>query len=136
MLTFATLPSSASDLTEWSWSSIHPLYRDLLERPLTQDSITAWLQDWTHLNELVDETEARLFIATTVDVHDQAAHHRYQTFVQDIQPQVRAADHQLKQKLLAGHVTPPNFEVPCAQYGQKQPCFVTPISRSSPTWKG
>ncbi len=112
MLTFDTVPSTPDDLIRWSWSDIEPLYDDLLIRPLTAETVADWLSDWTQLCEVVEETEARLFIATTTAIQDEQVQERYRAFLEATQPQTRAADQRLRQKLLASHLEPAGFEVP------------------------
>lgn len=72
----------------------------------------AWLRDWTQLCEVVEETEAWLFIATTTDIQDAQAQQRYRSFLEAIQPQTRTADQQLRLKLLKSQLVPAGFEVP------------------------
>lgn len=112
MLTFNTLPATRSELIAWSWSDIQPLYEELAARSLTAETVEAWLRDWTLLCEVVEETEAWLFIATTTDIQDAQAQQHYRSFLEAIQPQTRAADQQLRLKLLKSQLRPAGFEVP------------------------
>jgi hypothetical protein len=44
---FATLPTTSAEIRDWPWERVAPYYDELLARPLTQESLAAWLADWT-----------------------------------------------------------------------------------------
>jgi oligoendopeptidase F len=96
----------------WSWAQIEPHYAELAGQPLSPASITGWLADWTRLAELVYERFQRLYVAITVDTTDQASKQQYDSFLDDIYPNARAADQTLKEKLLASGLEPAGFEIP------------------------
>lgn len=108
----APLPDRAIEFMDWPWTRIEPYYRELAERPLSADTISAWLADWTRLAELVHETYQRLYVAITVDTTDEAARQRYEAFLDEIYPQAQAAEQILKEKLLASGLEPEGFERP------------------------
>ena len=108
----STLPDSALKFMEWNWSQIEPYYQDLTDRPLDTANAEDWLADWSRLGELLGETFNRLYIATSLDTSDQVAEKRYQAFLDDIYPQMEAADQQLKEKLLSSKLEPVGFEIP------------------------
>ncbi|MCC6799908.1 MAG: M3 family oligoendopeptidase, partial [Anaerolineae bacterium] len=105
-----TLPATGQEVT--SWTQVEPVFAELAERPLSADTISAWLVDWSHLSERIDETHARFYIATTQDTTDQAAEDRYHAFIGDILPRAQAADQTLKQRLLSSGLEPEGFEIP------------------------
>ena len=109
---FSGLPQSAQEFTDWTWSQIEAYYLDLADRPLNAATAGAWLQDWTHLSQLVSETHERLMVATTVDTTDQDAERRYGDFLEEIQPSSQAAEQKLKEKLLASGLELEGLEVP------------------------
>jgi oligoendopeptidase F len=109
---FDSLPKTASEFMAWSWAQIEPYYGDLSVRVLTSKTVAGWLADWTHLLNLLGETRARLYVATTCDTTDQAAEQCYNAFVETIAPQAELADHQIKEKLLASGLGVPGFETP------------------------
>ena len=108
----STLPDSALKFMDWNWSQIEPYYQDLTDRPLDTANVGDWLADWSRLGELLGETFNRLYIATSLDTTDQVAVKRYQAFLDDIYPQMEAADQQLREKLLNSKLEPEGFEVP------------------------
>jgi oligoendopeptidase F len=109
---FSNLPDSALEFMDWNWSQIKPYYQDLTDRPLDTANVADWLADWSRLGELLGETFNRLYIATSLDTTDQVAEKRYQAFLDDIYPQMKAADQQLKEKLLSSKLEPVGFEIP------------------------
>ncbi len=109
---FETLPPTVQEFSTWNWAQIEPYYRDLQDRPLTEDSVAEWLADWTHLQQLLDETFTRLRIATTVNTEDSAAAERLQTMMVNIAEPSQIAEQKLKEKLLASGLTPVGMEIP------------------------
>ncbi len=109
---FTSLPTSAHEFMQWSWSQIEPYYHELASRPIYPQNLTDWLKDWTRLYWLLHETQQRLYVATTVDTTDQQAQRSYERFLDEIYPQAQAADQKLKEKLLASGLQPPGFEIP------------------------
>lgn len=105
-----TLPATGQEVT--SWAQVEPVFAELAERPLSADTVGAWLADWSRLGERIDETYARFYIATTQDTTDQAAEERYHAFIGDVLPRAQAADQVLKQRLLESGLEPEGFEIP------------------------
>ena len=109
---FDTLPQEVITLSYWSWSQIEPYYQDLATRPLDSGNIVTFLTDWTRLSERVDEMQARLQVATTLNTTDQEAEQRYHTYLDEIYPAAQAAEQRLKEKLLSSGLEPSGFELP------------------------
>lgn len=109
---FRSLPDSALEFRDWSWSQIKPYFDDLADRSLEASNVADWLADWSRLGSLLYETYQRLYVAITVDTTDQAAQQRYQAFLDQIYPHAQDADHRLKRKLLSSGLQLPGFEVP------------------------
>ncbi|HXV44983.1 MAG TPA: M3 family oligoendopeptidase [Anaerolineae bacterium] len=109
---FDTLPQGATALSQWSWSQIEPYYHDLATRPLDRNNVSNFLMDWTRLSERVDEMQARLLVATTLNTTDQEAERRYHTYLDEVYPAAEAAEQRLKEKLLGSGLEPAGFELP------------------------
>ncbi|HET7091263.1 MAG TPA: M3 family oligoendopeptidase [Anaerolineae bacterium] len=107
-----SLPSSADDLMQWTWPQIEPHYRDLAARPLNTANVGAWLVDWSQLGEAVNEMYNRLWVATTVNTADEEAGRRFAAYLDEIFPAAQAAEHKLKERLLASGLEPEGFEIP------------------------
>jgi oligoendopeptidase F len=107
-----SLPQDPETLLNWSWFDIEPHYNDLAARTLTAQNVTAWLADWTALDDRVSEMYSRLHVATTVNTADKDAEARFKSFLDTIYPNVEAAEQKLREKLLASGLEPKGFEVP------------------------
>ena len=109
---FDKLPDHIEGVLGWGWADFAPYYADLEERALAADTIEAWLADWTRVNELLEEMETRLEVATTQDTTDQAAESAYKDFLDNLKPPYSSAEQRLKEKLLASGLEPEGFELP------------------------
>lgn len=105
------LPSTTADLLKWTWAEIEPYYKDLQDRVLNEDSVNAWLKDWSDLSRHVYEIQFRLEVLTTVDTTDQETERLYTNFLDTIFANMQAAENSLKQKLLASKIEPQGFEI-------------------------
>lgn len=110
-LRFTSLPHTAVPLLNWTWSQLEPYVNDLRERQLNEKSVSDWLSDWSYLGNLLDEIYWRLYVAITVDTTDRDADRRYNHFLDEIQPQWKAAEQTLKEKLLVADLQPAGFEI-------------------------
>ena len=107
-----SLPTDASGVKHWSWPDFERHYASLLRRPLHEDVVGEFLGDWTRLDELLEETFARLHVAITVNTADAEAEKRYHTFLETIYPASEEAEQKLKMKLLDTGLVPDGFELP------------------------
>jgi oligoendopeptidase F len=109
---FNTLPATAQEMTAWTWPQIEPFYAELAARDLTAENVSTWLSDWTRLSNLLNETQTRLYIATTVNTADKAAQERFHAFLEQIGEPAQRAEQILREKLLASGLEPEGFAVP------------------------
>ena len=105
-----TLPTDAASILALTWSDYEPFYQQLEARPLRSETIEEWLADWSNLAQTADEHYWRLYIATTVNTADPAVEERFNRYIEEIQPAVKAAEQKLKDKLLASGLSPKSFE--------------------------
>ena len=108
---FDTLPATAESFGTWPWPRIAPYYEDLLARPLSGETVSDWLRDWTGIGALIDEAGVRFTIATTSNTADTQAEREYTAFLQQVMPEVLAMEQRVKQKLLESGLEPSGFEV-------------------------
>jgi oligoendopeptidase F len=94
------------------WSQFEPIVQELRGRTLTAANVDAWLMDWSDLNRVIYEIYCRLEVALTANTADTQAEQRYNTFVDQVYPQARAADQALKTQLLESGLEPKGFEMP------------------------
>lgn len=107
-----SLPNTLQEFSGWSWTQIEPFFKELEARAISAQNVNAWLADWTQLNDLLDETHTRLYVATSIDTTDRAAEERLHKFLDDIEPKAQAASQKLKQKLLDSKLEPKDFAIP------------------------
>lgn len=106
-----TLPDTIQAFMNWDWSQIEPYYQELQARPLTAETVSQWLSDWSHLTKLVQERGARLYVGTTVDTTDEAGIQAFHHFLETIAEAAQTADQNLKMKLLASGLEPAGFAI-------------------------
>ena len=112
---FSTLPQTITDFMDWSVAQLQPFYDDLLARPLTSDTVDAWLADWSRLATLLEERLNRLYVNNTLDTTDAAAEKALYAYLEEIQPFAAAQEQKLKQKLLASGLEPAGMTIPLRQ---------------------
>jgi oligoendopeptidase F len=120
---FKTLKSPPQDFLSWTWTNFEPYANDLIARPVDAESVDAWLQDWSDLGDAVQDFFSRLNVAVTVNTADQEAETRYKTALDEIYPQVMAAEQKLKTKLLESGLEPRGFEIPLRDYRDDSQLF-------------
>lgn len=89
----------AIDTSKWEGFQVH--YDKLLNSPLDQKSIRAWLKDWSDLTRFVGEVGAIAYIESTLDTADETREQAFLNFVEQIEPNFRRAEQALKERLLA-----------------------------------
>jgi oligoendopeptidase F len=104
------LPPSPVVLSKAHWEDIEPYFDDLVERPLDETTIEAWLQTWSTLEELVTEAAALAMIAYTIETSDpdkEAAHLRFST---EIMPRMEERSVELAKRLVESGYRVPTLE--------------------------
>ncbi|MEO8606275.1 MAG: M3 family oligoendopeptidase [Chloroflexota bacterium] len=109
---FDKLPQTALEAMDWSWADYEPYYDELAERPFNADTVGAWLADWTRIGDLFGEVYTRLHVARTRNTTDADISARFEKLLDNLLPQVEAAEQTLKQKLLDSKLEPAGFEIP------------------------
>jgi oligoendopeptidase F len=69
-----------------TWGDIAPHYEELSSRSLDSKSVRAWLDDFSALDEAVDEQFALSMIGYTADTRDEEKEARYKTWATEILP--------------------------------------------------
>ncbi len=75
-------------------------------------SVDGWAADWSSVGERLEEMYSRLSVGTTVNTADKGAEAQLNAYLDDIFPNVMAAEQKLKEKLLASKLEPKGFEIP------------------------
>lgn len=107
-----TLPHNYEGFSTLGWTQIQAFCTELQNYPLTAENVADWLKAWTRLEQLLDETSTRNYVATTVDTTDEAAEKRYLDYLENVITSWRAAEQRLKEKLLATGLQPEGFAIP------------------------
>ncbi|MGA2505440.1 MAG: M3 family oligoendopeptidase [Anaerolineales bacterium] len=117
------LPTTSQEIIAWTWPAIEPYYKELEARPLSDSSIDNWVADWSSVGERLDEMYSRLAVGTSVNTADKEAEARMNAYLDDIFPNVMAAEQRLKEKLLASKLQPREFEIPLRNMGAEADLF-------------
>lgn len=118
-----SLPANAVEFLDWTWPQIEPHFKSLRERPLSEANVLEWLNQWSQLAKLLDESFWRLYDATTINTNDQETEEKYKRFLDQIRPRAKAAEQELKEMLLKSGITPPGYEVPLRDLGAQAEIF-------------
>lgn len=108
----------------WGWEDLAPAFRSLAQKTLSEKNITGWLAEWTDATAKADETYNRLFVATTVNTADQVAERQFQDFMENAYPAWKAAEQNLKEKLLVSGLQVAGFEIPLRNMRAETDLFV------------
>jgi len=98
--------------TQLSWSNFAPRFESLLAFDLSPENVHVWLKNWSDFSEELDEIGSKLYVAKTVNTADESADGNYKFYVDEIYPNLAAAQNDLKEKLLASGIEPEGFEIP------------------------
>lgn len=109
---FTPLPQASEMFEQLDWSKIEPWYRELTAISLTQETLAAWMAQWSWLSALLDETMWRHEIATTANTADEERAQRKARFLEEVFLPAQALDQQIKEQLLASGLEPENFAIP------------------------
>jgi hypothetical protein len=91
-------PDKIEDFLIWEWSQIEPIFQALQQTHLDADTIESWLEEWSQLSKLLDESYWRLYDATTIDTGDEHAEKKFTDFLDEIRPKGKSAEQKLKEK--------------------------------------
>ena len=88
------IPSTAT------WAEVAPLYEELRVRPLSAATVRAWLDDFSALDEAVDEAYGLAMIAYTADTGDTDQEAIYRRWATEILPPLHEVRVRLGERLL------------------------------------
>ena len=97
---FSEPPAEASAFAGASWDDIAPLYAELVGRSLDDDSIEAWLAEWSRLEAMVTEAASVAMIAYTSDTGNDQKQADHLRFSSEILPHVEEQSVVLAQRLI------------------------------------
>ena len=102
---------SFEEFMAMDWEDMYPLYVELEQAQLEEETLSAWMTGWSDLRKLIDERFSRLSLATALDTTDEEAEKAYHDFLEQIFPKAQSADQKLKEKLLQNGLVPEGMEI-------------------------
>lgn len=99
-MTINTLPASPEVFTDATWGDIAPYYESLAQRPLDNDNVEEWLQEWSTLDELVFEASSLSSVAYTTNTADSDAEAAHLRFSSEINPRLKEQNVLLGKRLI------------------------------------
>lgn len=99
-MTFPSLPKSVTADFARRWETFQPHYEELSQRHLNGDNARQWLNDWSILTRTVGEAISLIYIAKSLDTADASKEQAFLDFVNEVAPQMEAAEEALRQRLL------------------------------------
>jgi oligoendopeptidase F len=90
-----------ADLKLNDFADVEPLYRELLNRPISSAAeLEKWLRDLSELFAVVDEVGNRRYIEKSCHTDDAAVEAAYLKYVEEIEPKIKPPFFQLQKKFL------------------------------------
>ena len=109
-MTVLDLPPTPAAFAKATWDDIASFYDELAERALTAESVEAWLQAWSTLEELLTEAAALAMIAYTIDTGDAAKAADHLRFSTEVLPKAEERSVALARRLIDSGFTRPDME--------------------------
>lgn len=94
-----------------TWADIAPHYEKLATRALTAENLRAWLDEFSALDEAVDERFSLSMIAYTADTGDEAREAAYKVWATEILPPLHEIRVTLGRRLLAFAEVLPDLDI-------------------------
>jgi oligoendopeptidase F len=94
------LPESPAAFADATWDDIRPYFEELVERPLSTDSVERWLADWSALDSMLSEASALAQFAYTCDTADPAREAAQLRFGTQIGPRAHEQRSRLQARLV------------------------------------
>ena len=109
---FDSFPTHYEAVLTWTWDDFEPYAQDLLDRDLTDDTIDAWLKDWSRFRLMTQELYARLNVNSAVNTEDEVAEAAQKRYISEVHPHVLRHDFAMNQKFIAAEIIPDGMAVP------------------------
>ena len=94
------LPAHASAWQSATWDLLAPHYQELVDAPLTDATLRAWVARWSALDATIDEAHALAMNAYTANTRDADAEAVYLRWGNEISPRLQEVRVQLGRRLL------------------------------------
>lgn len=103
-----SIPESPQAIADATWPDLEPLYEALAAAPLTD--VRAWLQEWSKLEEVIEEAGTLAMIAYTCDTADAAKEAANLRWSSEIFPKAVEMQVALAKRLVESGYTEPGME--------------------------
>jgi oligoendopeptidase F len=117
------LPTSSEDISEANWADLLPYFEELANRPIDASTVEEWLADWSRLQALVYEANARAMFAYTCDTSNEADERAHLRYVSEIMPMVGEQSVRLAVRLLDLGYTRPGLETMLRRFANQRQLF-------------
>lgn len=109
---FKALPDSTIEMMDWDWEQFKPYFDDLINRPLTTETLDRWMADYTKLGEILSEIYTRLYVRMVQDTIDETASKHLNIFLDTIFVEAQPLHHALQVKIADSGLPIADFELP------------------------
>ncbi len=99
-MSLTSIPNLPFPIDVTRWEEFQARYDELLERPLEPDALRDWLAEWSQLDRLISEAGSLAYIGTSLDTADEEKEKVFLHFIENIEPNYRVTEQQLKVRLL------------------------------------
>jgi oligoendopeptidase F len=117
------LPTSSEDISQATWEDLLPYFEELAIRPIDASNVEEWLTDWSRLQSLVYEANARAMFAYTGDTSNAAYEQAHLRYVSEIMPKVTEQHVRLAARLLDLGYTRPGLETMIRRFANQRELF-------------
>lgn len=100
-MTLPPLPTTTDNIDGRRWETYQPYFEELQNRPVDSETTRQWLNDWSQLERVVNETSTLIYIAKSQDTTDGEKEQAFVDLVSNVFPKVSVAQQELKKTLLA-----------------------------------
>ena len=98
------------DINPLDWSTVQPHVDTLLAADLTPANADAWLQGWSDLAAVLQESQVKIQRALSENTADEEADRQFNVLIEQIIPRSRLADQKLRDRLLSLNGFTPSSE--------------------------
>jgi oligoendopeptidase F len=117
------LPESPAAFRNATWDDILPYFQWLQERPLDDDTVEAWLADWSRLVEYLFDAASRSGVDYTTDTTDPEKEATYLRFTAEIGPKADEQAVLLTRRLLENGYTRDDLETTLRRFRNQSELF-------------
>lgn len=100
-MTLSPVPNLPFVVDETNWNGFQHHYDRLMTVPLDESNLREWLAEWSTLSRVIEEIGSIIYIEATLNTADPSKEQAFLNFIENIEPEYRRAEQNMKQRLLA-----------------------------------